>query len=893
MRSTSIEKIKYFSDWFERKRSLKSPAKGDRGARIVHWPVEARELVERIPPRPYTGDGVGPAYRRDDDGERETSAQDSPGKSNGRSHARSGDEFTLVDLADKPLWVGWKIGVRQKGDKETKIPFDPKSGRWAKSDDAATWGTRQQAQEWARKSAGDVGIELADIGGGLHLAGIDLDTCRDPQTGVIEEWALAVIRRFSSYTEVSPSGTGLKVFFVYRIEDKAELDALFGGETNLGRQFKKSAKGDHPPAIEAYRAKRYFAVTGQQFETYANLRTIPFEDWRWLLQEAGPAFTGKKARAERTQRPRAADAAHDDSRSGKAFREGARLKREGATYEQMVDALQNSDDPDIANWVNEKGLPNDERELKRIYEKAEAACDDYANDQEIRARLDELIVERQKFAKDSREYKDIKDEAIRLLSAMSLDYRGNAEFLRHFRQDWGITSDALNKLLREHDAKRRESRRDTGEASLHVSENGALYPNLHNARQLMLQDEQMRGAFRFNQMTLEIDVMRSVPGETARGCYPHKLTDVDIADAMIWLQKRQLFMVTENTTRQAVHSVANDQPYHPVREYLASLKWDGEPRIDTWLIDYGGAKDNLYVRQIGAMFLIQMVARVMQPGCKADYILFLVGPQGALKSTTAQKLGRDWFSDDLPDIRDKRKASLHLCGLWVAELPELSSMSRADVEDWKAFAARKVDKYQKPYAHYETTQPRQCVFIGTTNDPAPLKDKTGNRRDWIVEVKRFDMERLNANVDQLFAEAYARYGKGEHWWPDETVEVEHFAPEQESFVAEENWEILLTELLQQEFRNIPHMGIKTKDMTQYMQDKFPRVSPKAWKAHLAKLGWEYKSKRPMIGDKRYDPIWVWSRKETKHIEALQKWNGGGFGEGPAHWRKTLPDDDAM
>ncbi|MGD9541496.1 MAG: hypothetical protein AB7V61_11275 [Methylocystis sp.] len=349
---------------------------------------------------------------------------------NGKDHSRPDDRLSLVDLAPKCVWVGWRVETRPGQDKATKVPYDPIKNRWAKSDDVNTWGTLQQAKDWARKSqGGDVGVMLTDIGDGLHLGGIDLDTCRDPQTGVIEEWALNVIRRFDSYTEVSPSGTGLKVFFVCRIEDKDELDKLFGGEAKLGKQFKKSAKGDHPPAIEVYRGKRYFAVTWAQFETHASLRCIPIEDMRWLLQEAGPAFAGKRARAERTQHPRDADAAHDDSRSGKAFREGGRLKKEGASYEEMVEALSNHDDSEIIDWVNEKGLANDERELRRIYEKTETARDEYACDQQINARLDELIEERKKFAKESREYKDIKDEAIKFLSEMSLDYRGDPEFM--------------------------------------------------------------------------------------------------------------------------------------------------------------------------------------------------------------------------------------------------------------------------------------------------------------------------------------------------------------------------------------------------------------------------------------------------------------------------------
>lgn len=523
--------------------------------------------------------------------------------------------------------------------------------------------------------------------------------------------------------------------------------------------------------------------------------------------------------------------------------------------------------------------------------------DEFARDQRILEAISDLRAKAENLDKQSRAYKATKHEAIELFAKLSSDYRGDPNETKRFRIDWGMDSRTLNESLKKHGSKRRKEEKQKNSSGLQFTESGTLFPNLQNACHLMLADSEMRNVFKFNQMTLDIDVMQPIPVEASRGSYPHKLGDVDISDAMLWLQKREMFMVTETTTRSAVQNIAFNNQYHPVRDYLASLQWDGTPRIDTWLIDYGGAKDNLYVRQIAAMFLIQMVARVMEPGCKADYILFLVGPQGIFKSTVASKLGKQWFSDDLPDIRDKRKTSLHLCGLWVAELSELSSMSRAEVEDWKAFAARRVDKYQKPYGHYETIQPRQNVFIGTTNDSAPLKDKTGNRRDWIVEVRKFDVEKLVVNLDQLFAEAYARYGNGEHWWPDEAIEAKHFVPEQESFVAEENWEILLTEQMQELRGNkdegIENIGIKSKDITQFMQDKFPRVPTKMWKKHLEKLDWEYKSKRPKSGEKPYDPIWVWSHKGTKHVEHLRKWNSGGFGEGPGHWYRDTPVEGAL
>ena len=272
---------------------------------------------------------------------------------------------TLDALKHNPIWVGWK--KMERNGELTKVPYNPKSGRWAKCSDPSDWGHWWSASSWARDHAGHVGIVLAPIDERLHLAGIDLDSCRDPRTGELEPWAREAVERFNSYTEVSPSETGVKIFFLYSIGAKPELDALFGGaEKHHGRMFKRGG-GDHPPAIEIYRSNRFFAVTGQQFETYAKLRVVPVDDVRWLIKEAGPAFSGKKDRAP------TGGGANDNSRSGKAFREGARLKANGATYEQMRDALLNHGDAEINAWAREKGAPNDERELHRIFENANAA----------------------------------------------------------------------------------------------------------------------------------------------------------------------------------------------------------------------------------------------------------------------------------------------------------------------------------------------------------------------------------------------------------------------------------------------------------------------------------------------------------------------------------------
>ncbi len=210
-------------------------------------------------------------------------------------------------------------------------------------------------------------------------------------------------------------------------------------------------------------------------------------------------------------------------------------------------------------------------------------------------------------------------------------------------------------------------------------------------------------------------------------------------------------------------TVARRNTYNPVTEYLDGLKWDGTFRLCTWLKDYMGAiGDPKYLDAIGPRILVGAVARAFEPGCKHDVVPVFEGPQGAGKSTAVRILGNPWNADGVPDLSTK-DAAIQIQGVWLVELEELTSMSRADVEHVKAFLSRSVDRYRPPYGRNATNRPRRCAFIATTNLQDYLKDETGNRRFWPVRCRDVDLSALERDRDQLLAEAVQEYRNGMQW----------------------------------------------------------------------------------------------------------------------------------
>lgn len=309
-----------------------------------------------------------------------------------------------------------------------------------------------------------------------------------------------------------------------------------------------------------------------------------------------------------------------------------------------------------------------------------------------------------------------------------------------------------------------------------------------SALEALRSDPAISGAFSYDEMLCAPLLLHPIGNPDAPHFETRPVTDNDIVTVQDWMQLAGLKRIAKGTVGDAIWAWAANNSFHPVRDYLSALKWDGVERLDTWLTKKLGVTASPYSQAVGRMFVIGMAARVLKPGCKADHMIVLEGPQGTLKSTACAVLGGPWFSDNLPDVGDGKDVSQHLRGKWLIEVAEMHAMGRAEATLLKAFITRTVERYRPSYGRMETIEPRQCVFIGTTNREVYLRDETGGRRFWPVKVGEINIDGLIADRDQLFAEAVHLYRQGERWWPSRDFEREHMLPEQESRYEADVWE---------------------------------------------------------------------------------------------------------
>lgn len=302
---------------------------------------------------------------------------------------------------------------------------------------------------------------------------------------------------------------------------------------------------------------------------------------------------------------------------------------------------------------------------------------------------------------------------------------------------------------------------------------GKAKPTRKNIRLILENDPRLEGCLRFNEFVQAPVRLRETPWMPDA-----KLPPGAEISGVLWQDEddaglREFFEAQwgiDNTGKMqdAVCLASRRQSFHPVRDYLDSCwkGWDGKPRVDNLLIDHMGAVGDVnYIRAVTRTWMIGAVKRIYEPGCQFDNMLVLTGPQGAGKSRLGRILSRGWFTDSLTKMDNSKDSYEGLEGSWIVEVAELAAAKRANMESIKNFITKERDKYRKAYGRRPGEYPRQCVFYGTTNDDEFLRDVTGARRFWPVEVQKKDRGRLRGLTDwtvaQLWGEAVAAYKNGE------------------------------------------------------------------------------------------------------------------------------------
>lgn len=317
---------------------------------------------------------------------------------------------------------------------------------------------------------------------------------------------------------------------------------------------------------------------------------------------------------------------------------------------------------------------------------------------------------------------------------------------------------------------------------LEIDSKGNFLSTANNLNLIFANDAHLKGLFNYNTFDSKRYILKSAPWREVKETEP--VRNVDYSGVRNYIETTY-GICSAGKIEDSLSLEIERNAIHPIRDYLNELNWDGRERIKHTLADYFGADSNLFTEESFKKMMVASVARVMDPGCKFDYMLVLVGNQGMMKSSFLNILGRGWFSDSFSTVQGK-EALEQLQGAWIIEIAELSAFRKSEVEAIKHFVSKQKDDYRPAYARSPETFKRQCVFFGTTNNLEFLKDPTGNRRFWPIlcgqnRIKKEVFKDLPLEVDQLWAEAMELYTSGEKLFLTREVEnLAKFTQEQHS-----------------------------------------------------------------------------------------------------------------
>lgn len=318
--------------------------------------------------------------------------------------------------------------------------------------------------------------------------------------------------------------------------------------------------------------------------------------------------------------------------------------------------------------------------------------------------------------------------------------------------------------------------------TLAKNDKDATIKNMSNMMQFMRHCDGLGDNIRYNELTGLIEFKGVV------------LKDEDYVEMRMIIEREGLVPAELDVIR-ACAAYALENKFHPIRDYLEGLKWDGRARLDIWLKRVFGAPDKPLISAMGRKFMVAAAKRIYEPGCKFDYMLVLEGAQGIGKTSAVNALfGEEYTTSDLHEFKGKQAAE-SIQGMWVAEIGELAALGKSDVRDSKKFITNTIDRYRPSYGKNNVFRPRVTVFIGTTNDDRYLLDPTGGRRYWPVPCTKVDIKALKAFRAQMWAEAVHLYKQGEATWLDDPELTKEITTEQEARYAGDVWETAIDNYL--------------------------------------------------------------------------------------------------
>lgn len=656
-----------------------------------------------------------------------------------------------------PQWLLWRFVASEAGKKPRKVPFyvsgRRRHGGQGDDHDRAELATFDIALTHLARGRFD-GLGFAFLPGD-GLIGIDIDAAIDADGVIADRWQ-AAIDACASYTELSPSGTGVHI--------------IVAGTTDT---FKDNGVG-----LEVFCGRQFFTCTGRRWAGTPD-QVVPISD-EVLRRLKATVNAGKAKKAKPVGAVKApAQAANDFERINAAAL---------ALLDSWVPSLFSSakKHPGTGAWrVTSKALGRDLEEDLALHP---SGIKDWGTDEGMTP-IDVLVrfsgrkpAEALKWLASALGMTLSKPPRLKLVKPAGAPERADD------RADGGSTP--LPGSAEEGDfVEAEEADAGAGAAwrdGLLKNAEGVKKDCRENVFTFLTGHPRLIGMVAFDEFSYRIVKKRPPPWAST----PGEWATSDDYELGLWLAQMKgvrLTIKSEGTLAAGVAMAANRAKFHPVRDYLAATQWDRVPRLAHWLHECLGTADTPYHQMIGRWFLLGMVNRVLNPGCQMDNMIVLEGAQGKKKSSALRVLAGEWFADTPIRIGDK-DALLNLAGVWLYEVAELDAFNKAEVTAVKQYVSSRVDRVREPYSRRPMDRHRSCVLGGTTNQHEYFKDSTGSRRFWPLACDgEIDLAKLAEWRDQLFAEAVHELQRGERYHPTADEANAYILPEQESREITDPW----------------------------------------------------------------------------------------------------------